>query len=330
MKNQFLSDFLLFGNHASLKFTNLESLSQNIKEPLAYIESPVNNEFSYEYSEIKVNDVTFTAERLSPVKVMTRVSSYSLLVAFDGYYEIMDDDTRIVSSPSKALLIPPTKTIRLMSAPNQVTNGVLISFDLARLQRMAQQICGAEVKSLNTRTVNLILNGVDFKRTLIGLSAIIDASEGQIEQLIYQGLDNQVYTLLTLLLHDNYINDLTVEREAQQLDKKGYEFISTFSSYIQKNLKKPINVNQLSSHLGFSDRVLRYHCKKYLHCSPRAYWRNEKLKYAYNLIQDKNVHATLADLSEDLCFSSQSRFTAFFKQKYGVAPSSLKKVIKNK
>lgn len=328
MKNQFLSDFLLFGNHASLKFTNLDALSKSIKQPLAYVEPPENDEFTYEYSEIKVNDVTFTAERLSPVKVMTRVTSYSLLVAFDGYYEIIDGDTRIVSSPSKALLIPPTKTIHLTSTPDQVTNGFLISFDLARLQKMAQQICGSEVNSLTTRTVNLILNGVDFKRALIGLSAQIDAFEGQEELLISQGLDNQVYSLLTLLLHDNCINTLIAEREAQQLDKKGLEFISAFSDYIQKNLKKPINVDHISSHLGLSGRALRYHCEKYFHCSPREYWLNEKLKYAHNLIKDKNFHATLAQLSENLGFSSQSRFTAFFKQKYGVAPSTLKKEIK--
>ena len=76
--------------------------------------------------------------------------------------------------------------------------------------------------------------------------------------------------------------------------------------------------------LGVTSRTLQYACQKILGTTPREYIRNKKLDFAYHRLSNKQEDSKIAALSYELGFSSQSRFTYYFKQRFGIYPSELK------
>lgn len=76
---------------------------------------------------------------------------------------------------------------------------------------------------------------------------------------------------------------------------------------------------------GISARALQYACMKRHGCSPSAYIRNKRLDYAYQLLQNQQQGIKLTDLATQLYFSSQSQFTRYFRERFGLRPSEMQK-----
>lgn len=88
--------------------------------------------------------------------------------------------------------------------------------------------------------------------------------------------------------------------------------------YIQKNIYLRITVNDLAQYCNVSTRTVTRHFSEYYYMTVAECVLFYKLKEAAFLLSHSNF--TLAEISNQLAFSSQSHFTVAFKKKYSYTP----------
>lgn len=312
---------LLFGNDKSVVFTNPFDLAKAVDPFVTHLETDHPNHCLYKYSEIKVNDIHVTSEILTATKVGAVINSYSLLLGLEGHYSVQQRRKTYQTQDDLALILPPTDTIPFASAPDALTQGLLINFDLERLNKTSQVMCGKKVDELALQTAKLNQGFADFKPLFLGWVDQVNGFSGRTDLLRLQGFDDQAYRLLTMML---YPKSFAKDRNAIRQEIKTTEgFIKAVEAFIADHLESPVNITLLQHTLGISARSLQYGFIKAFGCAPRQYFYNRKLDRAYELITQDPQQLTLLQISEQLGFSSQSRFSKFFAQRFGCKPSDL-------
>lgn len=96
--------------------------------------------------------------------------------------------------------------------------------------------------------------------------------------------------------------------------------------YVRDNTNKNITVSDVANHVGFSRTSLSRKVKKELGFELSGFMRNCKLEDAKDLLaySDKSI----SDISNYLCFSSQSHFQKSFKDHFGITPQAYRKSVK--
>ncbi|WP_006788850.1 helix-turn-helix domain-containing protein [Thiorhodospira sibirica] len=144
----------------------------------------------------------------------------------------------------------------------------------------------------------------------------IDAFAGDAALLQAAGFNDQVYRLLAMALQPEVFLKQTDYLAAQRVDT-----LAAFERYVEEHLQKPVALTEIERMLGVSARALQYACLKRHGCSPMAYIRNRKLDYSYQYLLQSQNDINLAKLSAELYFSIQSKFSRYFRERYGVLPS---------
>lgn len=88
--------------------------------------------------------------------------------------------------------------------------------------------------------------------------------------------------------------------------------------YIQENLYSRITVDDLAHHCNLSKRSITRHFTEFYHISAADYILDCKLEESAFLLTHSAF--SLAEISSQLAFSSQSHFTSAFKKKYSCTP----------
>lgn len=89
-------------------------------------------------------------------------------------------------------------------------------------------------------------------------------------------------------------------------------------NYIRSHVYHPVTLEDLAAQLGRSTSYVRKHFQKEVGTTVGEFIINSKLEEAKTLLIYSEK--TLAEISCDLCFSSQSYFHQLFKKAYGVTP----------
>ena len=82
-----------------------------------------------------------------------------------------------------------------------------------------------------------------------------------------------------------------------------------------------LNLSDLAAEHHVSISYIKYLFKKYAGVSPKAYYTQLRVFKATKLLKEG---ATVAEVADQMNFSSASYFSAFYKKQTGVLPSSLK------
>ena len=88
--------------------------------------------------------------------------------------------------------------------------------------------------------------------------------------------------------------------------------------YISNHVNKPITVEEVAEHLQIDRSTLSKKFKRELGFNISSYIMRRKLEEAKSLLRFSD--RTISEISEYLCFSSQSYFQNVFKKQYGVTP----------
>jgi AraC-like DNA-binding protein len=93
--------------------------------------------------------------------------------------------------------------------------------------------------------------------------------------------------------------------------------------YVRDNTNNNITVSDVATHVGFTRPSLSRKFKKELGIDLSTFIRNCKLEESKNLLafSDKSI----SDISNYLCFSSQSHFQRCFKDSFGITPQNYRK-----
>lgn len=94
-------------------------------------------------------------------------------------------------------------------------------------------------------------------------------------------------------------------------------------NYIRSHVYHPITLEDLATELGRSTSYVRKHFQKDVGMTVGEFVTRSKLEEAKTLLVYSEK--TLAEISFDLCFSSQSYFQRLFKKGYGITPAQYRK-----
>ena len=115
---------------------------------------------------------------------------------------------------------------------------------------------------------------------------------------------------------------ISIDYSVQMFNLKKYQSVSPVVTkclqYIQENLYSRITVDDLARHCSLSKRTITRHFTEFYHISAADYILNYKLEEAAFLLTHSAF--SLAEISIQLAFSSQSHFTTAFKKKYSCSP----------
>lgn len=115
---------------------------------------------------------------------------------------------------------------------------------------------------------------------------------------------------------------LSIDYSTQMLAQKNSLSVSPVVTrclqYIQKNLYSRITVEDLALHCNLSKRTITRHFTEFYHITAADYILNTKLEEAAFLLTHSAF--SLAEISSQLAFSSQSHFTTAFKKQYCCTP----------
>ena len=98
-------------------------------------------------------------------------------------------------------------------------------------------------------------------------------------------------------------------------------------SYIDKIYLKKVSNEEIAKKFGFNKNYLSNIFKEFLGVSLHAYINNKRALYAQQLLVATDM--TVLEISEETGFSSQNRFTEFFKNKFQLSPSEYRKNMRN-
>lgn len=94
-------------------------------------------------------------------------------------------------------------------------------------------------------------------------------------------------------------------------------------NYIRSHVYHPVTLEDLANELGRSTSYVRKHFQKDVGMTVGEFITRSKLEEAKTLLVYSEK--TLAEISFDLCFSSQSYFQRLFKKEYGITPAQYRK-----
>lgn len=94
-------------------------------------------------------------------------------------------------------------------------------------------------------------------------------------------------------------------------------------NYIRSHIYQPLTLDDLAKELGRSTSYVRKHFQRDVGMTVGEFITRSKLEEAQTLLIFSTK--TLAEISCDLCFSSQSYFQRLFKKAYGITPAQFRK-----
>lgn len=140
----------------------------------------------------------------------------------------------------------------------------------------------------------------------------------QLSDLYLKKIETSTSAIALKELTNTMLLDFT-ERTNKAKQNKDVPFdIYECLQYIRQNTHTPLRVEMLASHMHISKSQLDRRFKKTLGFSPSEFILHCKLKEAKNLLLSTNH--PINEISQLLCFSSQSHFSNTFKKKYEMSP----------
>lgn len=162
---------------------------------------------------------------------------------------------------------------------------------------------------------------------LVSLSAI---PGGMNEKLAYDLMEiyireceQQLSVEAVHTLQYSMVRDFTIRIGKARLPEGISTEIYAAVEYIRSHLHFPIAVTELAEHLNRSVSYITHKFKAEMGCPVSEYINRCRLEEAKSLLL--HTPKSLADISNYLCFSSQSHFQNAFKREYGITPMQFRK-----
>ena len=99
--------------------------------------------------------------------------------------------------------------------------------------------------------------------------------------------------------------------------------VQKITAYIDRNLSKPLSIDEIAAEFGLSANYFSTMFKKQLGCTVLEYLTEKRLIRAAQLLDGSNLKIT--QISAQLGYQNPSYFCALFAKRFGMTPSQYKK-----
>lgn len=167
---------------------------------------------------------------------------------------------------------------------------------------------------------------------LIGISLIArSATKGGLAPLVSYQLTDVYLRQIEQATDVNFLGSLFVQASldftnrtaSSKIPENVNKDIADIIKYINENIYKNITVNDVADYMNFNRSYLSRKFKSELGIDLSSYIKNAKLEESKNLLKHSNM--SISEISNLLCFSSQSHFQNAFKKQYEMTPQTFRK-----
>ena len=148
-----------------------------------------------------------------------------------------------------------------------------------------------------------------------------------LSDLYLQRLENSCSVNTILNLMDVILKDFTLRIKKIHEEGKKDGDIEFCRNYIAQNYHKPIRIEDISKKLKMNRSYLSKKFTEQIGISMKEYMIKTKINVAANLL--KYSEASIAEISEYLCFNNQSQFGLHFKNQFDMTPMKYRQVNKS-
>ncbi len=194
--------------------------------------------------------------------------------------------------------------------------------DVAGLEAMIRnipRISGGKIASDSIRQAkNIFISAMTLvtRRAIAGGLDIETAY--QLSDLYIQEAERMSDASAITLLNATAVMDFTKRVAEAKIPKGMHPDIYKSIQYIANHVNQSISVEDVAEHIGIDRSTLSRKFKKELGFNISDYIMRRKLEEAKSLL--KFTNKSISEISEYLCFSTQSYFQNVFKKKYGMTP----------
>ncbi len=230
--------------------------------------------------------------------------SLSVVLSGSGTFQTQNHSFRLKSG--QGLLIPAGRSLSCRPLPGQVWDYARIGFGGKQLVHVLSSIGMREPGS------PYFLSGCPSLEEPV--SRLLAGSDSLEETLARQ---STACRLLSLLAEN-------AAQESGNICPPGQNpYVSKAVEYITYHCHEPISVQDLSHRLGITRNYLFTLFKEELHCSPRRYLTEFRLKRAAVLLRQTEYSAE--DIALSCGYQEPASFSRAFRRQYGQSPSSYRK-----
>ena len=134
---------------------------------------------------------------------------------------------------------------------------------------------------------------------------------------------NGYYRHLVILYYTELLLLIQRHMDESYLPLCNNEMMRKSIDYIRQNFKKEINIGDISTHLGISERYLRKIFTQYLNMSPLDYLTQIRINSAIEMLRITDM--SIKEVCFQCGFQSPQYFSRIFKQQTGVSPKDITK-----
>ena len=281
--------------------------------------------FLYKGTLFDVNGVVINQNYYSHMLAVSSVRQHNILIPLAGTHHGLFRGHKLEAFRHQGFFIPANDRFQFETGVDEIAGSLIVSYDLERLNQVILAMSGNSrlmVREERVRPLPLLQGAVDFKHLFLNLFAQIDAFGGDLALLKLNGFDDQFYRLLAMSVRpEHFLNRELADQECRAAGRDA--LMAMFERHVEENIDRPIHLSELEAVLGVTSRALQYACMRRHGCPPRVYIRNRRLELAHQRLRNATEPLKLARLAYELGFSSQSQFTRYFRDRFGVLPSEL-------
>lgn len=222
-----------------------------------------------------------------------------------------------ISARESACLIPRGRWQVHIEAP---FSGLIVRMNQEALARMNPQqeqgFNGPRVCVDDLELCHLDLNGIQIGSLIESLGSMIDTLLEHPSVLHEAGLETCFNRIVTLLLRSQRFS-----LSNQSSEQAGSERLAAICRYIDNNLSRKININDLVELSDLSARTIQYLFQKNFGCTPKRYIINLRLKRARELLLGTKGCRSVTQVATTLQFSNLGKFSRLYKEAHGELPS---------
>lgn len=202
--------------------------------------------------------------------------------------------------------------------------------NLKHITSLKEKYAGVKTEGKGTLSKNAVRN--ELYHFIVNIALITrNCIEGGLSQeiaytlsdLYIQKADELKSVTAIRELNDEMVWDFTTHMAHLHTESIISQHISKCIRYIYDNLHTRLTIKNLSEYIGIHPSYLSTLFKKETGYSVHDFVQNTRLETAENMLCHTDY--SYADISNTLCFSSQSHFIQLFRKKYGMTPAEYRK-----
>ena len=141
------------------------------------------------------------------------------------------------------------------------------------------------------------------------------------------GFELELKTLLYHLFFIIYSNRLIKEKASSTISKEVSDKIKLILQFIHENYQQELSIEKIALKCNFSEYHFMRFFKKYIGMTCIEYINNYRLEIASSLLN--STDKAILDISFEVGFNNVSYFNKLFKKKYSITPKEFRKSKKN-